>query len=135
MQRLIPGGCHGSSESPSKPKIPANRQTIAPNAGRTVVWVRGDQDLSTVAVLSETMNRAIALDDANLVIDLSDVQFMGAATIGAIVEAREVLRLRARTLALRAPSPCAQRVVGLCGLADRFDADRLHDGAPSALPA
>ena len=61
------------------------------DAARTVVWLRGEHDVSTVAALSETLARAIALDDADLVVDLSDVQFMGAATVGVIVRARELL--------------------------------------------
>lgn len=118
------------SESSSETRSPESLELGAPaDARRTVVWLRGDQDFSNVAVLSEKMNQAIALDDADVVVDLSDVQFMGAATIGAIVEAREVLRLRARTLALRAPSTRARRVVELCGLAD------LVDGATLGLPA
>ena len=35
--------------------------------------------------LSQTVARAIALDDDDLVIDLSGVEFMGAATIGVLV--------------------------------------------------
>ena len=60
---------------------------------RTVVWLRGEHDLSTVDSLSEIMARAIALDDADVVVDLSDVVFMSAATVGVIIRAREFLRL------------------------------------------
>jgi anti-anti-sigma factor len=60
---------------------------------RTAVWLRGEHDDSTVAALSETMARAIARDDADLVVDLSEVQFMGAATVGVIVRAQELLGL------------------------------------------
>jgi anti-anti-sigma factor len=91
------------------------------DAARTVVWLRGEHDVSTVAALSETMARAIARDDANLVVDLSEVQFMGAATVGVIVRARELLRLRSRSLALRSPSRCARRILDLCGHADLLD--------------
>jgi anti-anti-sigma factor len=88
---------------------------------RTAVWLRGEHDDSTVAALSETMARAIARDDADLVVDLSEVQFMGAATVGVIVRARELLGLRSRTLALRNPSRCARRILDLCGQADLLD--------------
>jgi anti-anti-sigma factor len=59
----------------------------APAADRTVVWLRGEHDVSTVSALSQTMARAIALDDGDLVVDLSGVQFMDAATVGVIVRA------------------------------------------------
>ncbi len=107
------------------------------DADRTVVWLRGEHDMSTVDSLSETMARAIALDDADVVVDLSEVQFMSAATVGVIIRAREFLRLASRSLALRAPSKCAGRVVDLCGLADLFDpraADALRlTGTAGAL--
>ena len=88
---------------------------------RTVVWLRGEHDVSTVAVLSEAMARAIALDDADVVVDLSEVQFMGAATVTVIIRAREFLRLRSRSLVLRSPSECARRILELCGHADLLD--------------
>lgn len=97
---------------------------------RTVVRLRGEHDVSTVAALSETMARAIARDDADLVVDLSEVQFMGAATVGVIVRARELLGLRSRSLALRSPSRCARRVFDLCGHADLLDPRRV-DATPA----
>jgi anti-anti-sigma factor len=102
-----------------------SRQTLGSfaerDADRTVVWLRGEHDMSTVDSLSETMARAIALDDSDVIVDLSDVQFMSAATVGVLIRAREFLRLESRSLALRSPSKCAGRVVDLCGLADLFD--------------
>jgi anti-anti-sigma factor len=92
---------------------------------RTVVWLRGEHDLSTVDALSETLAGAIALDDADVVVDLSDMQFMGAATVGVLIRARELLRTRSRSLVVRSPSWCARRVLELCGdtgLLDRADA-------------
>jgi anti-anti-sigma factor len=96
---------------------------------RTVVWLRGEHDVSTVAALSETMARAIALDDADVVVDLSEVQFMGAATVRVIIRAREILRLQSRTLVLRSPSECARRIFDLCGHADLLD-PRPVDATP-----
>ena len=89
---------------------------------RTVVWLSGEHDLSTVDALSQSLARAFALDDADVVLDLSGVQFMGAATIEVIVRAKDALDLRSRDLTLRSPSESAQRVVDLCGLADLVEA-------------
>jgi anti-anti-sigma factor len=97
------------------------------DAARTVVWLRGEHDVSSVAALSETMARAIALDDADLVVDLSDVQFMGAATVSVLVRARELLRTRSRSLLVRSPSRCARRVLELCGDTELLD---CADAAP-----
>jgi anti-sigma B factor antagonist len=84
----------------------------------TVVWVRGEHDLASLVALSDTLARATALDDADLVVDLSGVAFMDASTLGAIVTARNGLRIDSRTLTLRAPSARADRVLRICGLAD-----------------
>jgi anti-anti-sigma factor len=82
--------------------------------GRIVLWLGGEHDLSTQACLSA----AIAAVDADVVLDLSEVEFMDAATIGAILRARVLLRRRSRSLMLRAPSRRARLVIGLCGLDD-----------------
>ncbi len=102
----------------------ADRLVVAArDCGRTVVWLRGEHDASTVAALWETMGQAIALDDADLVVDLSGVEFMGSATVGVIIRAREALvpRSRSRSLTLRSPSRCARRVLDLYGLTDLLD--------------
>ena len=57
-------------------------ELVGRDADRTVVWLRGEHDLSTTAEVTVALARAIALDDADLVIDLSGVEFMGAETIG-----------------------------------------------------
>jgi anti-anti-sigma factor len=80
--------------------------------------MRGDHDLSTVNSLTVTMAAAIASENSDVVVDLSGVTFIDGATIGVIVRARELLRLRARSLTLRAPSRSAKRVLDLCGIAD-----------------
>ena len=115
------------------------------SADRTVVWLRGELDVSTGAEISERLARAIALDDGNLIVDLSDVQFMDAATVGVIIRAGEFLRLRSRSLALRSPSASALRILDLCGLVgslglgpiDLMPTDRTADslGSPVAIPA
>jgi anti-anti-sigma factor len=86
-----------------------------------VVWLHGEHDISTEAELSAAMTLAMALDDADLVIDLSNVQFMGAATVGVIARSRAFLQDRQRSVTLRSPSTCARRVLHLCGLADLVD--------------
>ena len=89
---------------------------VGRDADCTLVWLRGEHDVSTVAALSEILALAIALDDADLVVDLSQVEFMAAATVGVVVWNREFLRLWSRTLELRCPSTCARRVLDVCGL-------------------
>jgi anti-anti-sigma factor len=88
---------------------------------RTVVWLQGEHDVSTTVALAGTLARAVALDDADLVIDLSEVQFMSAATVGIIVRTHGLLAQQSRSLTLRAPSRCARRVLELCGVVGDLD--------------
>ena len=108
--------------------VPAERR-----AGRLVVWVRGEQDISTAAALSETLAGKIALDDRDLVVDLSGVRFMDASTIGVLVRTCRQLRARSRSLVLRSPSVFARQILDICGLADLIDQDPVDVGPCVAL--
>jgi anti-anti-sigma factor len=105
-----------SDEIISRPRLRALE-----GSGRTVVWMRGEHDIATVDALSETMARAIALDDADLLVDLSDVEFMGAATVGVLSRTREYLRSKSRSMTLRRPSPIARRLLEVSGLASLIE--------------
>jgi len=83
---------------------------------RRVVWVRGEQDIGTAAVLWERLEGAIAFDDADLALEMSGVTFLDASTIGVVVRACRHLRGRSRSLSVRSPSRCARRVLELCDL-------------------
>jgi anti-anti-sigma factor len=85
-------------------------------ADRIVVSLYGEHDIATLAELSEAMARGIALDDAQIVVDLSGVEFMAAATASVIVGARDFLQAHSRELTVRSPSRCAQRLLDVCGL-------------------
>jgi hypothetical protein len=92
---------------------------LAPFAGRraggTIVWLRGVHDVSTIDAVTEILALAIALDDADLTLDLSRVESMALATVGVIIRSREFLRSRSRSLALRSPSMCARGTLRQAG--------------------
>ena len=92
-----------------------------PDRHRTVIRVCGDQDLANVSALSDALASATELGEADVVVDLSGVTFMDASTLGALVRARHVLESRSRSLTVRCPSPCAQRLLDLCGIRDLAD--------------
>jgi anti-anti-sigma factor len=91
------------------------------DADDRAVWLRGRHDTSTVVALCMIMARAIGFDDADVVVDLSEVTFMDAATVGVIIRAEAFLQERSRSLTLRSPSTRARRVLGLCGRGDLVD--------------
>lgn len=101
----------------------------------TVVWVRGEHDLATKVSLVVAIARAAQRDDADLLIDLSEVSFMDASTIGALVGSRTRLCGRSQSLQLRAPSPPARRVLELCGLAHLIHSDAAGMAHPTGAAA
>jgi anti-anti-sigma factor len=115
------------TESSSVSMFHRGRLAIAgSDADGNVVRLRGEHDASTVAVLSKVLAQPIALDDADLVVDFSGFRFMSAATADVIVRAREFLELRSRSLVVRSPSRCAQRVLDLSGVSGPVDARRTE---------
>jgi anti-sigma B factor antagonist len=104
-----------------------------PDADSTVVWVSGEHDLATKVSLVVAIARAAQRDDADLLVDLSEVTFMDASTIGALVGSRNRLRTRFQSLQLRAPSPPASRVLELCGLAHLIQASAAGTVHPAGM--
>jgi len=100
----------------------------------TVVRLRGEHDASTADALSQILARAMALsrDGGDLVIESSQVTFMGAATVGLIIQAQEALRQQSRSLTLQSPSPPARRILELCGLSVLFAPRLTLISAPRA---
>jgi anti-anti-sigma factor len=95
------------------PAAPGN-----PEPGVVVVWLRGEHDSSTDGALRRTLGRAIAPGGAGLVLDLSEVTFMGASTLEVIARAREFLRQQSASLTVRSPSALVRRIISVCGLDD-----------------
>jgi len=122
-------------------RAPAPR--VSREGERIVVWLSGDQDVGTVPILAEALAKAIADDEVDLVVDLSQVSFIDAATFHMLLRGQAYLQQRSRDLTLRALSPRAQRIVDLCELVSLTDvpsfvrAPGLFDhmkGAPSPAP-
>ncbi len=112
---------------------PHGSSVVRREGDRIVVWLRGEHDIATTAESSEALAWAIAMGDADLVVDLSEVQFMDASTIGVIVKARNFLLTRSRSLSLRAPTRCARRVLDVCGLAELIDSGSSRSETAAAL--
>ena len=81
-----------------------------------VVQLRGDHDSSTVPAVAAALASAVACEKSNLVVDLSEVQFINAATVRVLTAAGDFLAAQSRTFALRSPSRCAQRILDICGV-------------------
>jgi anti-sigma B factor antagonist len=102
------------------------------------VRITGEHDISTVAALSETLSRAIAHDHGDLVIDMREVTYLDASTVGVLVRARSLLLRRSRLLTVRAPSACTRRILTICDLTHLIRSDptdrQARPGAALARP-
>ena len=99
-------------------------------ADHTVISLRGEHDAFTTGALAETIAAATTRGKGDLVVDLSGVEFMSAATVRILLQTRERLLLQSRSLVLQSPSARAQRVLDLCGIADRFEPSSAAGGGP-----
>jgi anti-anti-sigma factor len=85
---------------------------------RSTVWLSGEHDVSTDLLVASTLGKAVALTGSDVVVDLSEVRFIGASTINVVLAARRLLAGLSRNLTLRAPSTRARRVIEICELSD-----------------
>jgi anti-sigma B factor antagonist len=90
------------------------RPLVRREGRRTVIVLRGEHDLSTAPALASALTHVSTDGTANLVVDLSGVEFMDAAIVAVLFRARDQLRQRARELDLRDPSPFARRILAVC---------------------
>ena len=89
----------------------------------TVASLSGELDISTLGDLCETLAAVIAFGDADLILDLSDVDFLDASAAGVLFRAEEFLAARSRCLVLRSAPACALRLLDLCGRSDLVELD------------
>lgn len=123
---------------PEYPSVTVARRDSTPDdrdAGCTIVWLHGDHDIATKVAVVVAIARAAQRDDADLLVDLSEVTFMDASTIGALVGSRNQLRGRSQSLLLRAPSESARRVLDLCGLSHLVHHARTEAVRPTGAAA
>lgn len=106
------------------------------DGARTVASLWGEHDLVTADRLAEFLTDAVAVGD-DLVIDLSEVRFMDASTISAILRVRSRVAEHAGELTVRSPSALVERALDACGLTELIEraegAGEWPDRARSAL--
>ena len=86
-----------------------------------VVWLCGEHDFFSAWTLWQGLAEAIETSDADVVADLSAVEFIGVPNLGVFLRAQELLQQQSRRLVLRAPSRRARRVFEVAGLLDIVD--------------
>jgi anti-anti-sigma factor len=101
-----------------------------------VVRLLGEYDHGTGPALAEVLASAIGDTAADLVVDLSGVEFMDSSTVLLLDRLRDYLALQSRAFALRAPSSAARRILDLCDAGGLlvFERDVFDPGKVTFLP-
>lgn len=94
-----------------------------------VVHVHGELDTMTAPVLSEQLSGQMAAAGL-MVVDLSQVTFLGSAGLAALVAAKDEVDRAGRRLRLVCGSHTVTRALEATGLLSLFD---VADGVPEAL--
>lgn len=89
-----------------------------------VVYLRAAQDIVTAPALAAVFDAEIATGSGDLVVDLHDVTFIDAATVGALFHGKILLADTGRQLHLRGARRLVRRVIETCGLGSLLDASR-----------
>jgi anti-anti-sigma factor len=109
-----------SSDAGSAKEMGRMVSTVPSQREPAVVWLDGEEDIATVAILARTLEQAVSDDDRDLIVDLSGLTFLSTATIDELIRVRKILLRQDRNLSLRSPSPFAHRLLHLCGLQFSF---------------
>jgi len=115
-----------SNEIPDD-RHPGEVRNVAEPDG-TSVRLRGDHDLSTVGRLATALVEAVTTGTGNVVVDLREVTFMDASTVGSLIRGRNLLAMsETRQLFVRHPSDASRRLLELVRLGDLI---QPHAGGP-----
>jgi anti-anti-sigma factor len=127
----IPGRPQGGSEehelkrSPRRVSVPSPRpgSTINRKAAqlhldgsRSILLFHGDLDLATAHTVRNGLVDACRDTSGEVIVDLSDVSFFDAVTVGLFATANDRLNQTGRRLTLLGLSPHQERVLRVCGL-------------------
>lgn len=109
----------------TSPLSPADRRPVLSPLLTTEIWadkdrvlvaLRGEVDVSTRTLLCDALLQAVAAGPGDVVVDLTEVTFIDAATARIMSTTHRLLLQNGRHFGLRGPSPLAQRVLLVCGV-------------------
>jgi anti-anti-sigma factor len=109
--------------------VPGLLLSVSAEGSATVIGLRGEADIATVSALTDLLVDVIAQHAGDVVVDLSQSDFIDSATVRALARAGQFLAERDRHLSIRSPSRLAVRVLTL------HDLFHLVEPAPSPRAA
>ncbi|MFF2951633.1 STAS domain-containing protein [Kitasatospora sp. NPDC057965] len=98
-----------------------------PWAHGSVLALRGELDLDSVAVLRQALDRALAVPGTVVVIDCRDLAFCDSTGVSTLLEAAGRAAAQDSRIELARPRPLVRRVLELTGAGDAFP---VHDTVP-----
>jgi anti-sigma B factor antagonist len=96
--------------------------------GHVVVALRGELDITCSADVASAIAALMAPGQV-VIVDLSALEFMDCASLGALLKVRAVGRQARSDVWLAAPTPIVQRLLRLTGLDDVLGVHRSVDAA------
>ena len=84
--------------------------------GRTAVYLRGELDTSTAPRLQQLLDELRRDGQHRIVLDLSQVAFLGAAALSVFIRVDHALRAAGGALVLTRPTPMVQRILAITDL-------------------
>ncbi len=90
--------------------------SVAAEGEGTVVCLRRDADICTLPAIVRVLAEVTANRTGNVVVDLSETEFIDTAALRSVLRARATLASEGRDLQLRAPSRTTRRALALFGL-------------------
>ena len=121
LQPLVPRTSQLNREPPwhSEPRLVHDRHAW-------VVWITGEHDIANFASCQLSSRPADALDDGDLVVDLSGVEFMDASDRGRAPQPSGPAGRAVPPRLGAAPSATARRVLAACGLLELLGLSGSH---------
>src|SRR3954452_13468460 len=102
--------------------------------GRVVLAVSGEVDTYTSARLRDALNEAVESGATDVVLDVSEMEFIDSTGLGVLVGALKKLQERDGKLTLRKPRPTALEVLTIVGLTSHFGIEAEWAAASVAGP-
>jgi anti-anti-sigma factor len=86
-----------------------------------VLVVKGELDPHTAPKLRDRIDDAVAAGSSEVVLDLSQLDFIDSSGLRVIISAHKAAVERGGRLVLRSPSPTAKRLLDITGLLDHIE--------------
>jgi anti-sigma B factor antagonist len=102
--------------------------------GTPTLVVTGELDLATSADLRTRIMSVIEHSDSDLVLDMRNVTYIDSSGLSVVLDAREQLDRKQRTLIVGDPSDSVTTILEICGLTERIAVSVTGSGTDDPAP-